>query len=684
MSLGSSKWDTAFMTCPTCGKAWPGDATMCTDDGTSLEAAKTSPNVHVAETMPLPPRRDVGSNAPTGFSEARIDEAVAIRGSIAGAAPVIPNFESVEPVTFDANATSTAVVTGANFLIAKAGAMALARVKPRAEDDSPPVFDNDGATELDMDLASARSLVGTASPLLDDDLTAFDDEEDRQTEMRKRGRVAAALPSAAGTSSSDPPTGERRQFRDHIDLPPGSVVDVYEVEARLGAGAMGEVYAARHQKLGKRVAIKVMSPRLSADTDAIERFEQEARTLAMLHHPGIVDVIGFGELADHRAYFVMEHLHGESLEERLERERTSLDESLDILDQMARALEAAHAQQVVHRDLKPANTFLVKFPSEPRPTVKLLDFGLAKLAAAADRRAEQTQSGVVIGTAMYLSPEQCRGPNVDGRTDIYSLGCIAYELILGIVPFPQATSMTSLLAAHLHQTPLLPRSIWPEIPPALDLLLFGMLAKAAEHRPTLGQIRQVLASVRTPTRPLRAEARVQTAGISAAPRPRWPTFAIAAATLIGGIAIGAGLRSSDHAPAAASGVTTTTSGVTGNRDASLSSTTPADSSTKAVLDANTSTVTSDTDRVPIIDASVDAPRTGPSPTLKSKPLVDARIVDAEIQVDAESPMDAEPLHEIPPTRAKPEAPIEKHEPSLPKKPGRNDTINPFKRGSASR
>src|SRR5439155_8936626 len=140
-----------------------------------------------------------------------------------------------------------------------------------------------------------------------------------------------------------------------------------------------------------------------------------------------------------------------------------LPEALQILDQMARGLDAAHGEGIVHRDVKPENTFLVAMPGEP-PTVKLVDFGLAKIAAdvaGVDRRAERTQSGVAIGTPMYMSPEQMRGQGVDYRTDIYALGCVAYELLLGQPPFARAQTAPELYAAHLHEDPPLPRSIWP-------------------------------------------------------------------------------------------------------------------------------------------------------------------------------------------------------------------------------
>ena len=350
--------------------------------------------------------------------------------------------------------------------------------------------------------------------------------------------------------SSDPPTSLVRHdnFR---ELPPGSIVgEIYEIDARLGAGAMGEVYAARHMKLGKRVAIKVIGQRLSEDAAAIERFTMEARTLAKIQHPAIVAVEHVGELADGRAFFVMEYLRGESLFERICRGRVSLTESLRILDQMARGLEAAHQGGVMHRDLKPENVFLVHLPSEP-PIIKLVDFGLSKLTADRaddDQRTERTQSGVAIGTPMYMSPEQMRGPDVDHRTDIYALGTIAYELLLGSPPFPHARTAPELYAAHLHESPPLPRSIWPDIPPQLDLVLFAMLAKDSAHRPTLAQVRAVIAAVRKTSPAQRAA--TEFVGPRASGSRGLKIVAVMIAMLIGGIAIGVTLstRSRQESP----------------------------------------------------------------------------------------------------------------------------------------
>jgi tRNA A-37 threonylcarbamoyl transferase component Bud32 len=362
-----------------------------------------------------------------------------------------------------------------------------------------------------------------------------------------------AAPPRRAPGASDPPTASRRRYLDHIELPPGSVVhDDYEIDARLGAGTMGEVYAARHLRLGKRVAIKVIAPRLSRDPAAVDRFSREARALARIHHPGIVAVEHIGDLPDGRAYFVMERLDGEPLDARLVRGRLALDDALDVLDQVARALEAAHLQGVTHRDLKPANIFLCQLPGEPRPLVKLLDFGVAKLAASGERLGQRTQSGVAIGTPMYMSPEQTRGPDIDSRTDVYALGCLAYELILGSVPYPRALSVAALVAAHLHEPTPAPRAAWPGIPPALDLLMFSLIAKDPAYRPTLPQVRHVIASLRAePTGPAGAAA-VSDPGLRSVRRTSpYLTLLIAGVALLGGIAIGAtvlGHRAGGAAP----------------------------------------------------------------------------------------------------------------------------------------
>ncbi len=465
------------------------------------------------------------------------------------------------------------------------------------------------------------------------------------------------------TQISDPPTALVRSdvFR---ELPSGSVVgETYEIDARLGEGAMGEVYAARHLGLGKRVAIKVIGRRLSEDAAAIERFAMEARTLAQIQHPAIVAVEHVGELADGRAYFVMEFLRGETLFERLQRGRVPLSEALRVLDQMARGLDAAHGEGVTHRDLKPENTFLVHLPDEP-PTVKLVDFGLAKLKRAdVDRRAERTQSGVAIGTPMYMSPEQMRGPDVDHRTDIYALGCVAYELLLGVPPFPRARTAPELYAAHLHEAPPLPRSIWPEIPPQLDLCLFAMLAKDPEHRPTLAQVRAVFAAVR----PDASAQRAATEFVSPrAPRSgrRLAIWAVAIVALVGGITIGSALTSRGGDP---------------ERTAVTSAPAPA---APTVAPPTETTPPPIAPSVPVVadpkaGAKIDAAHSSPVPRITSgatrsppKAGSAAIIAPAAITIDAGVDPAADPPPAPPPPKVVPESPG-------PRPIDRNQTVNPF-------
>jgi serine/threonine-protein kinase len=274
------------------------------------------------------------------------------------------------------------------------------------------------------------------------------------------------------------------------------MVGEYKIEARIGEGGMATVYSAVHPLIGKKAAVKVMSRPLSNDQDAIKRFRQEALAVNQIGHLHIVDIFAFGSLPDGRSYFVMELLTGESLGQRMERQRLSLAEAIEILEQICDALEAAHEHNIVHRDLKPDNVFLVKQRSH-RPMVKLLDFGIAKLAALGEGGGplSTTRTGMIMGTPGYLSPEQARGKGVDQRTDIYALGCMAYEMILGRLPF-HFDNAADAIRAHLVDAPPLPTSIWPDVPPALDSLLLEMLEKDAARRPTLQAVRDVLNQVR--------------------------------------------------------------------------------------------------------------------------------------------------------------------------------------------
>lgn len=516
-----------------------------------------------------------------------------------------------------------------------------------------------------------------------------DDEMEPMTSIVPRGPVAPAPAPSAG-SSSDPPTRFLRGIDAHIELPAGSVVDEYEVDAKLGAGAMGVVYSAKHLKLGRRVAIKVIAPSMGTDPHALARFEREARTLASLQHPNIVDVYAFGTLSDERSYFVMEHLSGSTLYERLQRGGVPIDEALDVIDQIARALEAAHAAGIVHRDLKPENMFLQRVPGEQRAVVKLLDFGLVRLLVSDG--AERTASGAVIGTALYLSPEQARSPNVDGRTDIYALGVVAYELVLGQHPFPQARTAMAALAAHLTEDPPQPRTIWPEIPPALDLLMHAMLAKDPSYRPTLAQVRDVIASVRSGA--------VSQAPAAPAPVVRSTRYAKAGLGALVGLALIVGIVIGAH-------VLDDTS----NRDTRAANTNPAaradadetvatprahalDAAPTDAADVGSTSVSDGTPADAAVADTTSPPRSRPREPARS-PVADGASTSATI--DAGLSPEGVPVSEPPPVDSTTNIPVappkppgeEKHPqrnvPLTPPRPiDRDGTINPFKRGSAAR
>ena len=261
----------------------------------------------------------------------------------------------------------------------------------------------------------------------------------------------------------------------------------YKVLRQLGAGGMGVVYVGEHERLGKSVAIKVITPQLSLDRQIIQRFFNEATAATRIHHPGIIEIFDYGE--DEQtgsAYFVMELLAGEPLSARIAREGQMQPESIAQLGaQMADTLAAAHQAGIVHRDLKPDNIFLVPDRAVAGGVrVKILDFGIAKLISNQLEASSMTGTGAVMGTPSYMSPEQARGSSdsVDHRSDIYSLGCVLYHMASGRVPF-SGQGLGEVLGAHLHVAPEPPRALAPQLPPQLDALILACLSKAPEERP---------------------------------------------------------------------------------------------------------------------------------------------------------------------------------------------------------
>src|SRR5579864_7963401 len=252
----------------------------------------------------------------------------------------------------------------------------------------------------------------------------------------------------------------------------------------MGAGGMGEVYRARDTRLERHVAIKVLPAQLSSDPVRKQRFEREAKTISSLNHPHICVMHDIGH-HDGIDYLVMEFVEGETLAKRLEKGPLALEQVLKYGAQIADALDKAHRSGIVHRDLKPGNIMLT-------PTgTKLLDFGLAKpvsplasvatLTASAGPANPVTEQGTIVGTFQYMSPEQVEGKEVDGRSDIFSIGAVLYEMLTGQRAF-QGKSQLSVASAILEKEPAPISTIKPLTPPALDHTIRRCLTKEPERR----------------------------------------------------------------------------------------------------------------------------------------------------------------------------------------------------------
>lgn len=267
-----------------------------------------------------------------------------------------------------------------------------------------------------------------------------------------------------------------------VDLGPGSMVGEYRIEGKLGEGAFGTVYRAVHPLIGKAAAIKVLGRALSSDPQMVSRFIAEARAVNQIRHRNIIDVFGFGVVPDGRHYYAMELLEGATFDAYLNtRGRVPLAEAVPILRGIARALDAAHAKGIYHRDLKPENVFLVANEDGP-PEAKLLDFGIAKLTKTGGTT-HKTKTGAAMGTPYYMSPEQCRGLEVDARTDVYAFGVMAFEVLTGSLPFESENAM-ELLLLHLNEPVPLASSRVPELGTAFDAVFARIMAKDREQRPS--------------------------------------------------------------------------------------------------------------------------------------------------------------------------------------------------------
>jgi len=249
----------------------------------------------------------------------------------------------------------------------------------------------------------------------------------------------------------------------------------YLVEELLGVGGMGSVYRARHQFIGRYVALKFLDPSLTQNERLRKRFLGEARAANQINHEHIIDITDFGETEDGIVYMVMEYLEGHTVEEEIERGPLELRRTLRIALQVALGLGRAHELGVVHRDIKPGNIHLSRRRMD-RDFVKVLDFGVARI----EQDARITGQNMIVGTPEYIAPEQIRSAAPTPASDLYSLGCVLFEMLTGHIPFQGKT--TVLLVKHINDPPPTPSSLQASIPPEVDALVLKLLQKKPEDR----------------------------------------------------------------------------------------------------------------------------------------------------------------------------------------------------------
>lgn len=294
------------------------------------------------------------------------------------------------------------------------------------------------------------------------------------------GRSAMAI----GISPFDP-----RPIHEQIDLP-----DRYEIIQQVGEGGMGLIFAARHKNTGAKLAIKVLHPHLAKNTAYLKRFEQEAKAASTLNHPGIVTVHDFGITNRQIAYLVMEWLEGPSLDNIIKQQGPQLTPRVfDMFLQTTDALAHAHRKGIIHRDIKPSNIIITR-SDRNLDQVKIVDFGIAKVVGEDTEQMNLTATGDVLGSPLFMSPEQCMGGKIDLRSDIYSLGCVMYEALCGVPPF-RGDNSVQVIFKHMNEMPPRPTMVNPNIlkPQAIEQALFRCLQKKPEARfATMEELQQEL------------------------------------------------------------------------------------------------------------------------------------------------------------------------------------------------
>lgn len=276
---------------------------------------------------------------------------------------------------------------------------------------------------------------------------------------------------------------------DHDIHPPGKLLsDRYQIDAFLGAGAMGKVYRAEHVLMKKTVAVKVLHPEMMQNAEVVKRFQLEAQAAGNIKHPNVCTATDFGLTEQGESFLVMEYLEGETLQAMLHSfGRLTPLRAIHIAQQICSALEQAHNEGIVHRDLKPENIMLIESEGDP-DYVKIMDFGIASVrmekGSAQDTTTRLTQAGMVYGTPHYMSPEQVVGAEIDHRVDLYAVGVVLFEMLTGRLPF-DSDSLVRLMGMHITEAAPAPSSVCQDaaLPGALDTLVLRLLAKNPEERP---------------------------------------------------------------------------------------------------------------------------------------------------------------------------------------------------------
>jgi serine/threonine protein kinase len=420
------------------------------------------------------------------------------------------------------------------------GGSAQARYKgPVAPTD---VFGESSAADLDSDSELEREVLESET------ISSSGDPEELISAMTRTLAPMTELIEAGGARDGEADEGTQVEIHNSGEPDDRSgecIHGRYQLVRQLGKGGMGTVYIARHNALPKTFAIKVLNPRYASRKDVAERFLQEAKAVSLIDHENVVGVVDFGREENGSAFLVMEHLRGETLSALCKREAPLPWARVQhIMAQLCRALQAAHAAGIVHRDIKPENVLRVGRHDDP-DYIKVLDFGLAKLQVSGGLRL--TQTGMVLGTPDYMSPEQARGRPTDHRTDIYASGVVMYELLCGRVPF-QAKTFQAMRQKHLLEPPEPPSKWAPEagITDEMDAIVLHALAKDPARRFTsMAKFGEAIAAVGTGsleldelarhTMPLLAERSVlDSLGGTRPPRPPKPGLGNAAATQAGG------------------------------------------------------------------------------------------------------------------------------------------------------